>query len=57
MELIGELLLPALSLARDLSPLAYELWELLKLLPYDNRFSLYGVWRKQYSKVVAHSPA
>lgn len=43
--LVVQQLLPALSLSTANPALAHELWGLLQVLPYAQRFSLYHAWR------------
>lgn len=50
-ELTGQHLLPGLSLLPPNPGIANELWELLKTLPYEVRYTLYAQWRQQYQKV------
>ncbi|ETS61330.1 hypothetical protein PaG_04350 [Moesziomyces aphidis] len=38
-------LLPALSLSPSNSGLVDEVWMLVRIMPYDKRFSLYGQWK------------
>ena len=40
-------LLPALVLTPSNPAVAYEIWELLKLFPYANRYAIYGYWRDE----------
>uniref|UniRef100_A0A6B2KWN0 THO complex subunit 2 n=1 Tax=Arcella intermedia TaxID=1963864 RepID=A0A6B2KWN0_9EUKA len=42
---IGDLLLPALSMVSSNPALSIEVWDLLKYLPYSERFRVYGIWK------------
>ncbi|MCO5583306.1 hypothetical protein L7F22_037216 [Adiantum nelumboides] len=45
LELIRNVLLPALSMTSGNSGLVSEVWEMLRQLPYTERFSVYGEWK------------
>ncbi|CAL8086593.1 unnamed protein product [Calicophoron daubneyi] len=44
-NILDEVLLPSLSLVDANCCLAEEIWQLLRLLPYDHRYRLYGQWK------------
>lgn len=41
---MGNCLLPGLSLVQANPSLSLELWEVMRLLPFKDRFSIYGLW-------------
>lgn len=45
LELIRNVLLPALSMTSGNSGLVSEVWVILRQLPYTERFSIYGEWK------------
>lgn len=47
LDMLDEVILPSLSLIEANCGLSEELWQLLKLLPYENRYRLYYGWRKE----------
>ncbi|PWN24056.1 hypothetical protein BCV69DRAFT_279956 [Microstroma glucosiphilum] len=47
LEIIRFHLLPALSLTNGNAGLLNELWSLLQVLPYEERFTLYGEWKNE----------
>ena len=47
LDMLDEVILPALSLIEANCGLSEELWQLLKLLPYENRYRLYFGWKKE----------
>ena len=51
--LLNEIFLPALSMIQMNPCLAIELWNLMKLFPYEMRYNLYNNWR---SKTYKHFP-
>ena len=44
-SLLNATILPSFSLVESNSALAEELWSLLKLFPYNERFLLYNIWK------------
>lgn len=44
-SLLTNVLLPALLLVKSHAALCNELWEVLKLLPYETRYRIYGYWK------------
>jgi THO complex subunit 2 len=44
-KLVSKVFLPSLCLIPSNPGFSYELWELLKQLPYITRYRLYGEWR------------
>jgi len=44
---ISEVILPSLSLMLCNAHISFEVWSLLKLLPYQLRYRLYGEWKNQ----------
>ncbi|KAA0184296.1 hypothetical protein FBUS_06164 [Fasciolopsis buskii] len=44
-NLLDEVLLPSLSLIEANCCLAEEIWQLLRFMPYDHRYRLYGQWK------------
>ncbi|TPP51900.1 THO complex subunit 2, partial [Fasciola gigantica] len=44
-NLLDEVLLPSLSLVEANCCLAEEIWQLLRFMPYDHRYRLYGQWK------------
>jgi THO complex subunit 2 len=45
LAIIGLYLFPGLSMAEHNPGLSCEIWELVKLFPYDTRYALYGEWK------------
>ncbi|KAF8572258.1 hypothetical protein P879_00812 [Paragonimus westermani] len=44
-NLLDEVLLPSLNLVDANCCLAEEIWQLMRFMPYDHRYRLYGQWR------------
>ncbi|CAH8526766.1 unnamed protein product [Dicrocoelium dendriticum] len=44
-NLLDEVLLPSLSMVDANCCLAEEVWQLLRFMPYDHRYRLYGQWK------------
>ncbi|TGZ70789.1 hypothetical protein CRM22_002996 [Opisthorchis felineus] len=44
-NLLDEVLLPSLSLVDANCCLAEEIWQMMRFLPYDHRYRLYGQWK------------
>ncbi|BFZ15044.1 hypothetical protein BsWGS_18083 [Bradybaena similaris] len=47
LNVLEEVLLPSLSLLPSNCSMAEELWNLLKLYPYEIRYRLYGTWKNE----------
>ena len=47
LDMLDEVILPSLSLIEANCGLSEELWQLVKLLPYENRYRLYHGWKKE----------
>lgn len=47
LDMLDEVILPSLSLIEANCGLSEELWQLMKLLPYENRYRLYHGWKKE----------
>lgn len=47
LDMLDEVILPALSLIEANCGLSEELWQLLKLLPYENRYRLYNGLKRE----------
>lgn len=51
MNMVRQYLLPALSQLHANPGIAYELWRLLELYPYQTRYGLYGEWKESLYKM------
>ena len=50
-DILCECILPAFSLFQSNPVLSSELWTVLRLLTYQERYTLYGFWKEQaYAK-------
>lgn len=56
-SLLTNVLLPALLLVKSHAALCNELWEVLKLLPYETRYRIYGYWKVRGEEAEARAPA
>jgi THO complex subunit 2 len=46
-QILLDYVLPALSMSEGNIGLEYEVWEWIKVLPYQDRFTIYGTWQTE----------